>query len=74
MRRCQAFAALGAAPLEHQPAVLGRHARAESVRLGAAAIVRLKGSLRHNYEFSTPTKTLSLMVRQFDVKEAAKCA
>ena len=48
MRWCQAFAALGAAPLEHQPAILGGHARAESVRLGAAAIVRLKGSLRHS--------------------------
>jgi hypothetical protein len=27
--------------------VLGRHAGAKSVRLGPAAIVRLKGSLRH---------------------------
>jgi len=48
MRRRQAFAALGAAPFQHQAAVLGRHARAETVRLGAAAIVRLKGSLRHS--------------------------
>jgi len=47
MRRSESLAAFGAAPFQHQPAVLGRHARAESVRLGAAAIVRLKGSLRH---------------------------
>ena len=52
MRRGQALAAFGAAPLEHQPAVLGGHPSTESVRLGPAAIVGLKGSLRHSNEFS----------------------
>jgi len=47
MRRCQTLAAFGAAALEHQAAILGRHARAEPVRFGAAAIVRLKGSFWH---------------------------
>jgi len=47
MRRRQPLAAFSAAPFEHQPAVFRRHARAEPVRLGAAAIVWLKGSLRH---------------------------
>jgi len=48
MRRGQSLSAFGAAPLEHQPAIFGRHPRAKSVRLGAAAIVGLKGSLRHS--------------------------
>jgi len=48
MRWGQSLAAFGAAPLEHQPAIFGRHAGAETVRLGAAAIVGLKGSLRHS--------------------------
>jgi hypothetical protein len=47
MRRTEPLAALGATPLDHQAAVLGRHARAKSVRLGAAVVVRLKGSLWH---------------------------
>ena len=48
VRRRQTFAALRAAPFEHQTAILGGHTRAKSVRLGAAAIVGLKGSLRHS--------------------------
>jgi hypothetical protein len=47
MRRREPLAALGAAALEHQAAILGRHARAKTVRLGTAAVVRLKGSLWH---------------------------
>jgi hypothetical protein len=47
MRRRQPLAAFGAAALEHEAAILGRHARAKAVRLGAASIVRLKGSLWH---------------------------
>src|SRR5258706_13066404 len=47
MRRRQPFAAFGAAALEHEAAILGRHAGAKAVRLGAASIVRLKGSLWH---------------------------
>jgi hypothetical protein len=41
------FAATGAAAREDGPAVLGFHARPEPVRLGAVAIVRLKGTFRH---------------------------
>ena len=48
MRRCEPLAALGTAALDYQAAVLGRHARAKAMRLGPAAIVRLKGSLRHS--------------------------
>ena len=47
VRRSEPLSAFGAAPLEHEPAVFGGHARAKSVRLGAPAIVRLKGSLWH---------------------------
>ena len=68
MRRGESLAAFSPAPLEHQPAVLGGHARAKSVRLGAAAIVGLKGSLRHCYEFSTSMKTPSLTAQQCYVK------
>jgi hypothetical protein len=44
------------------------------VRLRAAAIVRLKGSLRHSQEFSTSMKTPSLKGRGSDVKARGKCA
>jgi hypothetical protein len=37
----------GATPREHSPSVLGFHAGAESVRLCAPAVVRLKGTFRH---------------------------
>jgi len=74
MRRGEPLAALGPAPFEHQPAVLGGHARAKSMRLGATAIVGLKGSLRHCYEFSTSTKTPSLTAQQFDVKAGVERA
>jgi hypothetical protein len=41
------LAAAGATAREYGPAVLGFHARPESVRLGAVAIIRLKGTFRH---------------------------
>lgn len=41
------LAAAGAAAREYSPAILGFHARPEPVRLGAVAIVRLKGTFRH---------------------------
>ena len=47
MRWREPLAALGAAAFEHQPPIFAGHARAKSVRLGAAAIVRLKGTLGH---------------------------
>jgi hypothetical protein len=47
VRRSEPLSAFGAAALEHEPAIFGGHARAKSVRLGAPAIVRLKGSLWH---------------------------
>jgi hypothetical protein len=40
--------AAGAAARENGAAVLGFHARAKSVRLGAMAIIRLKGTFRHS--------------------------
>lgn len=62
MRRRQALAALGAAALDNEAAILGRHARAKAVRLGAAAIGRLKGSFRHSQQFSIKTKSVRLNV------------
>jgi hypothetical protein len=41
-------AAAGATTSEDGPAVLGFHPGAKSVRLGAAAIIRLKGAFRHD--------------------------
>jgi hypothetical protein len=41
------LAATGATAREDGPAVLSFHARPEPVRLGAVAIVRLKGTCRH---------------------------
>jgi hypothetical protein len=43
-----AFAAFVPARLENQLAALALHAGAKSVRFGAAAIIRLKGSLWHS--------------------------
>jgi hypothetical protein len=48
MRWRKALAAFGAAALENEAATLRAHAHAEAVRLGAAAIVRLKSS-PHTY-------------------------
>ena len=44
----QFMAALGAAAGQNGPAVLGFHPGAKSVRLGAMAIIRLKGAFRHD--------------------------
>jgi hypothetical protein len=41
------MASAGAPPGQHGPPVLGFHPGAESVRLGAMAIIRLKGAFRH---------------------------
>src|SRR5262249_218835 len=69
-----AFAAFRAAPLEHQPAIFGGHARTKSVRLGAASIVRLKRSLRHSDKSLRVTKTPSVTAHRNDVKEALRLA
>ena len=45
----QTLAALRPAALQHGPSVLGRHPGAKAVLFGAAAVVRLICSLRHNY-------------------------
>jgi len=74
MRWRQALAALRAAPLKHQPAIFGGHARTKSVRLGAASIVRLKRSLRHGDESLRLTKTPSVTAHRSDVKEALRHA
>ena len=68
MRGREPLATFSAASLEHEASILGRHARAKAVRLCAAAIVRLKGSLRHSQEFSTSRKRPSLMAHEYDVK------
>ena len=44
----QFVAAAGATTSEDGPAVLGFHPGAKSVRLGAMAIIRLKGAFRHS--------------------------
>ena len=44
----QFMSAAGAAAGENGPAVLGFHPGAKSVRLGAMAIIRLKGAFRHD--------------------------
>ncbi len=69
MRRCQALAPLGAPPLQHEAAILGRHACAKAVCLGAATIVRLKGSFRHSQEFSIKTKSVRLKAGALYVKK-----
>ena len=43
----ESFAAFGAAPLEHETAVFGGHARAKTVGLCASSIIWLKSALRH---------------------------
>jgi hypothetical protein len=73
MRRRQALAALGATALDNEAAILGRHPRAEAVRLSAAAIVRLKGSFRHSQQFSIKTKSVRLKAGGLSVKKAARC-
>jgi hypothetical protein len=70
MRRSQAFAALGAASLQDQPSVLGRHPRAKTVRLCPAAIVRLKSAFRHSCLFSTLKKSVRLTAEALSVKKA----
>jgi hypothetical protein len=47
----QALPALGPAPLEHDPSVLGRHADQESVRLFSAPSIRLVGALPFGHMF-----------------------
>ncbi len=51
VRRGEAFAPLCAATLDHKLAAFRAHAHAKAVRFGAAAVVRLKSSLRHIYTF-----------------------
>src|SRR5213595_799225 len=57
MRRRQALAPFGAATFEDELAALRAHADAEAVRLGAAAIVWLKSSLRHCLHLSINVST-----------------
>lgn len=52
MRRGKAFAPLCAASLEHELSPLRAHTHAKAVRFGAAAVVRLKSSLRHTIHLS----------------------
>jgi hypothetical protein len=57
MRGRQALAPFGAAALEDKLTALRAHADAEAVRLGAAAIVWLKSSLRHTLHLSINVST-----------------
>jgi hypothetical protein len=57
MRGRQALAPFGAAAFEDELAALCAHADAKAVRLGAAAIVRLKSSLRHTLHLSINVST-----------------
>jgi hypothetical protein len=51
MRRRQPLATFGAASLQDQSAVFGRHAGAEAVSFGAASIVWLECALWHSEYF-----------------------
>src|SRR5438105_12743574 len=57
MCRRQALAPFGAAALEDELTALRAHADAKAVRFGAAAIVRLKSSLRHTLHLSINVST-----------------
>ena len=69
MCRRKTLSSFGSASFEHQAPVLGGHARAEAVRFGSATVVRLKGTFRHRYEFSSKTKTLRLIAAPVYVKK-----
>jgi hypothetical protein len=69
MRRREALTPLGAATLQHQSAILGRHARSEAMRLGPATIVRLKCALRHSQLFSGQMKSVRLTAGLHYVKK-----
>ena len=56
MSRGESLAAFGAAPLEHEAAVFGGHARAKTVSLRPSSVVRLKSALRHSDESPIKTK------------------
>src|SRR5919205_4214916 len=57
MCRRQALAPFGAAAFEDELAAFRAHADAEAVRLGTAAIVWLKSSLRHTLHLSINVST-----------------
>ena len=57
MGRRQALAPFGAAAFKDELAALRAHANAEAMRLGTAAIVWLKSSLRHTLHLSINVST-----------------
>jgi hypothetical protein len=69
VRRRESLSSFGAASLQHQASVFGRHSRAEAVGFCAAAVVRLKSAFRHSDEFSSKTKTARLICRWTYVKK-----
>jgi hypothetical protein len=69
MRRCKPLTAFGPTPLENQAAIFARHPGAKAMRLGAAAVVGLKRSLRHSQQFSTLMKSERLTVGKHSVKK-----
>lgn len=52
VRRGKTFAPFCAASLNHELSALRAHTHAKAVRFGAAAVVRLKSSLRHTVHLS----------------------
>jgi hypothetical protein len=72
MRGRKALAALGAAALQDQTAVLGGHTGSEAMRLGTAAIVRLKSALGHSYRFSVSNKRVRLSALWKSVKNSGQ--
>ena len=69
MSRSESLAAFGAAPFEHEAAVLAGHARAKTVGLRPSSIIRLKSALGHSDESPLKTKTLRLIFVRGYVKK-----
>ena len=65
----QFVAATSPAAREHGAAILGLHARAKPVLLGALTIIRLKRTFRHLFpgkiQYTTGKQNVRLVARQF---------
>ena len=71
MRRSKSLSTLGAASLQDEPPVLGRHASPKTMSLRPASVVRLKRALRHRKDSPLKTKTLRLIFARSYVKKRA---
>jgi hypothetical protein len=72
VRGRKALAALCAAALQDQTAILGGHTGPEAVRLGTTTIVRLKSALGHSYRFSVSNKRVRLSALWKSVKKSGQ--